>query len=88
ASSALRHRPGRRVALDPSVLGRARRLRATRPASGGGHAKARRLAPGVPGRPAPLRLRGGPVRSSLCAPLGCGRGPQGCKQLKMATGSP
>ncbi|XP_050009085.1 ESX-1 secretion-associated protein EspI-like [Alexandromys fortis] len=66
ASSALCHRRGRRAALDPSVLVRARRLRATRPASGGGRAKARRLVPGVPGRPAPLRLRGGPVR---CAPV-------------------
>ncbi|KAK7817271.1 hypothetical protein U0070_004408, partial [Myodes glareolus] len=70
ASSALCHRPGRRAALDPSVLGRARRLRATCPASGGGRAKARRLVPGVPGRPAPLRLRGGPVR---CAPVSAPR---------------
>ncbi|XP_026645807.1 uncharacterized protein LOC113458508 [Microtus ochrogaster] len=70
ASSALCHRPGRRAALDPSVLGRARRLRATRPASGGGRAKARRLVPGVPGRPAPLRLRGGPMR---CAPVSAPR---------------
>lgn len=43
---------------------------------GGRRRQGRHLALGVPGCPAPLHLRGGPVRSGLRALLGCGRGPQ------------